>query len=221
MTQPSNTIILGAGIIGLSTAYYLCLSTDTPATSIHLVESSPQLFASASGYAGGFLASDWFAAPVAELGALSFRLHTELAAQHNGRERWGWSRSTGTSLASSASRGLGSGHDWLRQGGSRAETKAKHEFWGDREGPAWLAKREGESVDVISADDSTAQVDPRRLCEFLYGEVRRKGVVVHQPAWALSVSEDLKGSLATVRIAEGDGEEVDGMWELSGLGPEC
>lgn len=57
-TTGNNTIILGAGIIGTATAYYLSLSPDTPAQSIHLVETTPELFSSASGYAGGFLAKD-------------------------------------------------------------------------------------------------------------------------------------------------------------------
>ena len=94
----NNTVILGAGIIGTSTAYYLSQSPTTPPESIHLIESSPRLFASASGYAAGFLASDWFSTPTASLGALSFRLHKELAEAHNGAEEWGYSRSTGTSM---------------------------------------------------------------------------------------------------------------------------
>jgi len=53
-----DTVILGAGIIGLSTAYYLCRSGNTKPESIHLVDSSEQLLHCASGFAGGFLAAD-------------------------------------------------------------------------------------------------------------------------------------------------------------------
>lgn len=53
-----STIIIGAGIIGCATAYYLSHSGNTEAGSIHLIEASPELFASASGKSGGFLASD-------------------------------------------------------------------------------------------------------------------------------------------------------------------
>ena len=54
-----STVIIGSGIIGASIAYYLSEeSSDTQPSEIHLVESSPELFASASGYAGGFLARD-------------------------------------------------------------------------------------------------------------------------------------------------------------------
>jgi glycine/D-amino acid oxidase-like deaminating enzyme len=50
------TVIIGGGIIGTSIAYYLSEASDP--TEIHLVESCPEFFASASGYAGGFLARD-------------------------------------------------------------------------------------------------------------------------------------------------------------------
>lgn len=49
------TAIVGAGIIGVATAYYLSLSIKEE---IHIIEASPQLFASASGNAAGFLARD-------------------------------------------------------------------------------------------------------------------------------------------------------------------
>ncbi|GAB1197183.1 hypothetical protein APSETT444_006474 [Aspergillus pseudonomiae] len=78
------TVILGGGIIGSATAYYL--SETLPAGDIHVVESSSQLFSSASGYAGGFLARDWFAPAVASLGELSFGLHESLAVEHGGVE---------------------------------------------------------------------------------------------------------------------------------------
>ncbi|KAI9723078.1 MAG: hypothetical protein M1828_004326 [Chrysothrix sp. TS-e1954] len=202
----NNTVIVGAGIIGLSTAYYLSGSGNTAPQSIHLVESASSLFASASGYAGGFLAEDWFSTAVAPLGALSFRLHKELAEQHDGRTRWGYSRSTGTSL--SDGRGSARGDDWLRDGGSRAEVTGKHEFW-EGQGPAWLTKRKGQNMEIISEDGSTAQVDPRRLCEFLLSEVKARGVHLHHPAKALSLSKDMRDELASIRVSEDNGEELD------------
>src|ERR1700742_5041277 len=95
-----STVILGGGIIGLSTAYYL--SRARPPTSrskIYIIDSSPTLFASASGYAGGFLALDWFSPSVASLGALSFRLHRELAEEYGGQEKWGYAGSHVYSLS--------------------------------------------------------------------------------------------------------------------------
>src|SRR4051812_2875792 len=88
----SSTVILGAGIIGTATAYYL--SDHQPPSSIHLVEPSPELFNSASGFAGGFLAKDWFSQPVASLGSLSYDEHRRLADSFGGRAKWGYSAST-------------------------------------------------------------------------------------------------------------------------------
>ena len=53
-----DTVIVGAGIVGLSTAYYLSRSGKTRPESIHLVDASAELFHCASGFAGGFLAAD-------------------------------------------------------------------------------------------------------------------------------------------------------------------
>ncbi|OAQ67478.1 FAD dependent oxidoreductase superfamily protein [Purpureocillium lilacinum] len=86
----ATTVIVGSGIIGLSTAYYL--ARQQPASSIHLVDPSTRLFASASGYAGGFVARDWFDPRLAALGALSYEEHGKLAGEHGGAERWGYTR---------------------------------------------------------------------------------------------------------------------------------
>ena len=149
------TVIIGAGIIGSSTAYYLSQapSTSVP-SSIHIVESSPELFASASGYAGGFLARDWFGPATAALGALSFDLHKQLAREHNGSEKWGYHRSTATSLQTvSGNRG----DEWLRQGVSRVEAANIQEPITEN-APAWLRQKRNGKIEVISEGKSTAQV---------------------------------------------------------------
>lgn len=167
----SSTVILGTGIIGLSTAYYLSLSQD-PST-IHLIDPSPTLFSSASGYAGGFLSRDWFAEEVSELGLLSFEEHKKLAEEHAGGETWGYSVSksmsyvshvTAESLRKSGKKGV-RGDDWLRAGGSRAETASGNDSAGLKEnigatgeGPKWLKISEGDELEVISEEGSTAQV---------------------------------------------------------------
>lgn len=157
----SATVILGAGIIGTSTAYYL--SKHQPPSSIHLVEASPELFASASGYAAGFLAKDWFSPAVGELGALSFVEHRKLAEKEDGAAKWGYSRSTATSLATSGS-SEGTKQEkkekvdvWCRDGGSRADVASG----GDRSdgvAPPWLWTAEGDEVELISDEGTVAQL---------------------------------------------------------------
>ncbi|KAK5991161.1 Putative oxidoreductase TDA3-like protein [Cladobotryum mycophilum] len=78
----ATTVILGSGIIGLSTAYYLL--ERQPGSSVHLVDSSSELFSSASGYAAGFLAKDWHKPSVTPLGELSFEEHKRLAEKEGG-----------------------------------------------------------------------------------------------------------------------------------------
>ena len=151
-----STAIVGAGIIGVSTAYYLSERAPAEAHNIHLVEACPDIFASASGFAAGFLAADWFSPPLAELGQLSFRLHRELAAAHQGHERWGYSRSTGTSFAESIIKSDGDDDaDWLKEGVSRV-TAAEKSDPSSGHAPAWL-KSKGD-LDVLSSGDTTAQM---------------------------------------------------------------
>ncbi|KAF2396199.1 FAD dependent oxidoreductase-like protein superfamily [Trichodelitschia bisporula] len=207
-----NTVIIGGGIIGFSTAFYLSESPHTDARTIHVVEVSRELFNCASGLAGGFLASDWFSPSVSSLGALSFRLHKELAEQHEGREKWGYSMSTGTSLESEGgdaeSAVGGSGEDFLRNGTSRANAAGLHEFKSG-EGPAWLTRAADTRLEVISQPGSVAQIDPKRLCQFLLEQCSSRGVQLHQPAQVISVSPDTTGAFASVRILSADGVETD------------
>ncbi|KAK5169644.1 uncharacterized protein LTR77_005621 [Saxophila tyrrhenica] len=193
-----STVIIGAGIMGCATAYYLAKSGNTRPDTIHLIESSPELFTSASGKAAGFVAPDWFGPATAGLGELSFRLHSELAAQHNGRDKWGYSPSTGTSMMEGP-QSMG--------GDSRARAAATHEYAGDKTGPAWLTRREGDRVETLSEHGGVAQVDPPRLSQFLLRESILKGVRLHNPAKALRVSTDHDGNLSAVRVEHQSGAQ--------------
>lgn len=99
-----------------------------------------------------------FGSSSASLGQLSFDLHKDLADSHDGRNRWGYSPSTGTSLAQSSGGTKGArGDDWLRQGTSRAEVAAEHEFVAG-DGPAWLTRKKGDSIEIISEINTVAQL---------------------------------------------------------------
>lgn len=151
-----STVILGSGIIGLSTAYYLSDLVDPD--SIHLVDSSPCLFASASGHAGGFLAADWFSPAVAELGKLSFAEHKRLAEQFGGREKWGYLPGSGLNYVPLEAIGNKRGDDWLRDGTSRAQVaNAEVERVDNESIPTWLNHHQG-TIEVIGEVASTAVV---------------------------------------------------------------
>jgi len=85
-----HTVILGAGIIGSSTAYYLSRSQRVD-QHITILDPCPPA-SGASGASGGFIARDWAGSTTADLAELSFRLHSELAEEHNGAEKWGYRR---------------------------------------------------------------------------------------------------------------------------------
>ncbi|TPX14481.1 uncharacterized protein E0L32_005445 [Thyridium curvatum] len=155
----ATTVILGSGIIGVSAAYYL--SDHQPASSIHLVEPSPELFASASGFAGGFLARDWFGPADSSLGALSFDLHRKLAEKCDGRAQWGYAATT-TFNYTGPSAGPKSGKkatDWLFEGTSRAEA-APDAPADDNLGPTppWLRRQAGDRMELIGGEGTTAQI---------------------------------------------------------------
>lgn len=152
------TVILGGGIIGSSIAYYL--SASNPESEIHIIEQSPELFSSASGYAAGFLARDWFAPSLTPLGALSFDMHHALAAEHGGDKKWGFMKGTAFNLDIVASGKTGGlcGDDWLRKGTSRADTAAGSEDRSPGEWPAWLTKQKGGILERISQGETVAQV---------------------------------------------------------------
>ncbi|KAI0897238.1 FAD dependent oxidoreductase [Annulohypoxylon nitens] len=190
----ATTVILGAGIIGTSTAYYL--SKHQPGSSIHLVEPSPELFASASGFAGGFLAKDWFSPASAALGALSFAEHRKLAEKEDGRSKWGYASSTSVSLTPKT--GEKRVDVWCRVGASRAEA-ANGET---REGgaPEWLGG--AGRVEVISEEGTAAQVDPLQLSQFLLQKCIDVGVRLHHPAKAISIQTDVRNEVSSICIAD-------------------
>ncbi|OCT51160.1 FAD dependent oxidoreductase superfamily [Cladophialophora carrionii] len=223
-----STIIIGGGIIGLSTAYYLSLSRPASSTSgdIHIIDSSASLFTSASGYAGGFVALDWFSRPVASLGALSFRLHRELADRHGGDRRWGYAGSHVYSLSESDEEGVegkgeidppgtdapeGQGEDWIAEGTSRARvapmasTSASTSTSTSNPDPAktpptvWTRRR-GWTFETIGRPGDCAQVEPRELCEFLLQECKKRGVQVHLSATATGVLTDDEGALKSLKL---------------------
>lgn len=78
----------GGGIIGCTTAYYLTRhpSYDPTKHSITVVEAT-RIAGGASGKAGGLLAV-W--AYPSNIVPLSFKLHQDLALEHNGEENWGY-----------------------------------------------------------------------------------------------------------------------------------
>ncbi|ODQ64547.1 FAD dependent oxidoreductase [Nadsonia fulvescens var. elongata DSM 6958] len=99
MSAPNNKqeiIIVGAGIIGVCTAFYLTRhpSFDPAKHHITIIEARRPA-GGASGKAGGLLAL--WAFPQ-QLVPLSFKLHQDLAEEFNGEAEWGYRRLTTVSI---------------------------------------------------------------------------------------------------------------------------
>lgn len=191
-----STVILGTGIIGVSTAYYLSLLSANH--QIYLIDSSPVPFHSASSFAGGFLAADWFSPASSSLGALSFKLHRQLAAEFDGSSKWGYAGSRSLSLvvgdeeSEETSSNDGTGDAWIQVGGSRADASANAKAGAvEKEansGPSWLTPQTGQRLDFVSDEKTSAQIDPARLCKFLLSECQKRGVKFIYPARAVNVT---------------------------------
>jgi glycine/D-amino acid oxidase-like deaminating enzyme len=88
MAEKKNIVIVGGGIIGSTSAYFLSRHPNfsTSTHTITLLEAT-KIAGGASGKAGGLLAL-W--AYPSSIVPLSYRLHKELADEHDGPSRWGY-----------------------------------------------------------------------------------------------------------------------------------
>lgn len=173
------------------------------------------------------MAKDWFSPQLESLGELSYAEHERLAKENGGAEKWGYSTSKAVSYAPvNAIKGERS-DDWLRSGASRANvakgqnvegtaTGTEAESTGEKRNEAedgkndeklgdempWLRRDPGDTVESISLPGTTAQVDPKRLSEWLLQQCVERGVQLHHPAEALSIDKDLRDSLSSIRIVD-------------------
>ena len=99
------------------------------------------------------------------LGELSFSLHRSMADANNGSVLWGYSGSTGISLGHALDDGVSQedvegGEDWLLQGTSRAQVAQRNEQRNkfEDERPPWLRVGKGQSCEILTGAESTAQV---------------------------------------------------------------
>jgi len=90
LKEKQNIVVIGGGIIGCTTAYYLTHHPqfDPSVHTVTVIEAA-RLANGASGKAGGLVAA-W--ANPSNLARLSFDLHDQLARDHDGAELWGYRR---------------------------------------------------------------------------------------------------------------------------------
>ena len=169
--EDQHIVIVGGGIIGVTTAYYLAHSPKFGArTRVTLLEAC-EVAAGSSGKAGGLLSWDLLGNGHA-LSELSFDLHEQLANEHGGKERWGYRNVETVSIEADCSRNGGM---------SNGRTKKDSIDWID---PTVLKRQR-----ILSTDDTTAQVHPGLFTKAIAELAVEAGVeIIHATVDAISLS---------------------------------
>ncbi|KAF8853013.1 fad NAD binding oxidoreductase [Acephala macrosclerotiorum] len=160
--EQQNIVIIGGGIIGCTTAYYLTHHPqfDPSVHAVTLIEAA-KLANGASGKAGGLLAA-W--AYPNKLARLSFDLHDQLARYHNGAELWGYRRVRCGQLTVVAaqrkdtSKLESSGHPTIGLGKWWARDQKKSSVLPDD--LDWFDYKSAQAYEEFADTSSTAQVHP-------------------------------------------------------------
>lgn len=182
--KPQHVVIAGAGITGLTTAYYLAKKYNTRSV---LVDWSGTIAPGASGKAAGFLARHWSdGTPTEELTHRSFDLHQELADAF-GADKIQYRRLTCVSVNQSSKMKK------LRKTAKDVDS-VKLE-WLNRDGDEVFIR----NVQEMGNERNIAQVTPKLLCEQLWEDVQKRGCVLVAGRVLGAVHDDETGNLIFVR----------------------
>ncbi|KAI0942840.1 hypothetical protein AcV7_010362 [Taiwanofungus camphoratus] len=186
-TMKREIVIIGGGIIGCTTAFYLCSHPAfvASATKVTLIEASVEGVAQgASGKSGGLVAK-W--AYPKELVDVSFSEHVRLAREHNGAQRWGWRfvgcgswEGRGEPIKEKTGTGVGAGGerkslektqgldtDWNQK--KRAETGLPDDL-------TWVQAELADAYSPMAPVNATAQVHPYLFTTSMLELAKEKGL---------------------------------------------
>ena len=150
-------VIAGAGIMGITTAYYLARDFGVRCT---LIDPTGSIAPAASGKAGGFLAKDWNDyTSTGPLTRRSFQLHQDLADQL-GPESIQYRRLTCAGITVNEK----TENTPRRPRGKKLEGIE----WADEDGADTAT-----GVRILGDETTIAQVHPKLLCERLFQETQR------------------------------------------------
>ncbi|OMH79186.1 putative oxidoreductase [Zancudomyces culisetae] len=173
--EQKTIVILGAGIVGVSTAYFLtckikeaALEKNYRITLVDQVGIAP----CASGNAAGFLSRNFSrGTTIEELSEKGFDLHESLAKKLNGEAEYGYRRVKVLDVVGS----LGKSHN-------------KKEI-------TWLENIQ--SANILGDKSDSAQVHPKKLCELLWKSAKENGceMVVGKVIDIKKADENIEGNL--------------------------
>ncbi|KAM0787781.1 hypothetical protein ACM66B_003836 [Microbotryomycetes sp. NB124-2] len=163
--QSLDVVVLGGGIIGLCTAYYLLKSTSLSSSStVTLIETSRSktIANGSSSKAGGFIARDWHKSASTSLAKLSWKCHEMMSRELDGTRTYGWQ----------TVKAIG-----LRVGGDKDQDRSKYRLLPGQarqeNGFGWLS--DGEKEDLTNGrggqDAGIAQIDPAQFCRTVHAHL--------------------------------------------------
>ncbi|EIM20533.1 putative cytoplasm protein [Wallemia mellicola CBS 633.66] len=183
-----SIVVIGGGIVGSSTAYYLSKHSGyTPGKDKITILESTSVASAASGKSGGFLAEDWHGPDTASLAELSFSLHKELADTYDGVNNWEYRPVNALSLLGQVG----------PKKGKLDESKKK--------GAHWLNDNIVDKCTVMGTPPSTAQVTPEALVKTL-AEHSKADIVIASP---VKISRDNDGKISSVRAETREGDNIE------------
>ena len=205
-------VIIGGGIIGCTTAYYLSRhpSYSSSTTTVTLIEASPHGPAQgASGKAGGLVASWAFPKEIVDL---SFQEHCKLAQEHNGSDRWGWRYVTcgswegrGEAVIDAVHKGIGTNKNLAKTlglpGGVKPSTSSKYRVSRKAtdlpEDLQWVKEELTDSYSPMARDGETAQVHPYLFTTSMF-ELAKANGVNYIEGKVISIVQDSDGKVTGV-----------------------
>ena len=195
MAAPTkHVVVVGAGIMGASTAYYL--SRLYPLWRVTILDKVEPACHS-SGKAGGFLAVDWHQDPAtASLAEASFGLHDELATAL-GADEIGYRRVNTIS------------GDHVAAGAEAAPAA----------GPfPWLDRLDRKTVRALGGTGTCAQVTPRRLVDALMAAAISEGrVELRTQTEAVSVKRSADGKVSGVVVVGGGPDKEEAVLDCDAM----
>lgn len=161
MVEKQRTLIVGAGIVGAATAFFISRHPKfNPDNHEIVIIESVAPACGASGKAGGLLSKSAFPQ---NLGPLSYKLHAKLAQEYDGENKWGYRKVSTVSLEGSEP-GEGSG-------------VAEDEKVDRPKSLDWVRDDVVEYAEVLGRTGDFAQVHPWFLTNFLINHTKEKGVL--------------------------------------------
>ncbi|KAF7910143.1 hypothetical protein BELL_0192g00120 [Botrytis elliptica] len=196
-----NIVIIGGGIIGVSTAYWLTQHRlYDPSIHIITILEATEIAGGSSGKAGSLLAS--WATPSC-LAPLSFKLHMELAEMYKGSLCWGYRRVHCADMAFD----------------TRNNTSAIESI--DRFGTLkWINRSGIKAFSEIGKPDDTAQLHPKSLTNYLLNLAQAKGLkVIIAPATSINYSSNREAVHSVEYSEHGTKRQIHATDTIIAAGP--